>query len=113
MGAEYDPGQRVLSQFSDVELLLELRRRKRLGRVTAEAVVPGDAVAQGYPLDAQLRKAYDRIGNELNRQHQPDRQPPGCKLETGSFQPYFSGRFGSETKDRKVTLVLNYVVGPL
>lgn len=107
----YDPGQRLLEQFSDLELLLELRKRKRLGRVTAEETVPGRYVDQGYPLDGQIHEAYKRIAWELNKAHQPDRQPPGCKLETGRFMN--GGPFLGEPRDRKVTLVLNYVVGPL
>lgn len=102
-----DPGSEFQA-FTDAQLLLELRRRKVLARVDYHNVAPGYAVAQGYPLDRQIREAYEGLADQLNRAHQPDRQPPGCKVERGGFLP---GSFSQhEHPDRKVTLVLNYVV---
>jgi hypothetical protein len=99
---------RALAQYSDVQLLLELRRRKVLGRVDYHTIIPGYAVASGYPLDGQILDTYRGLAEKLNRAHQVDRQPPGCKVETGGFIP---GSFSQhEHPDRKVTLVLNYVV---
>jgi hypothetical protein len=97
----------ALHNFSDVDLLLELRRRKVLARVDYHNVAPGYAVSSGYPLDVQIRKAYEGLADQLNRAHHADRQPLGCKLETGNFIHKFYDR---EHPDRKVTLVLNYVV---
>lgn len=100
-----------LRRFSDVDLLLELRRRGRFGRVEAHTIVPGRYIYDekpelSYPLDRQISDAYRNIGEELNKAHKHDRQPPGCKVERGRFE------LGSiKADDRKVTLVVNYVVG--
>lgn len=103
-----DPLVRALAQYSDVQLLLELRRRKVLARIDYHSIVPGYAVASGYPLDGQIQDTYRGLADQLNRAHQTDRQPPGCKVEKGTFLPW--SPHSEDAGDRKVTIVLNYVV---
>ncbi len=93
-------------RFTDVELLLELRRRGVLGRVDAHVIVPAYAVDDGYPIEHQMREAYRKLGDELYRVHLPHSMPPGSKVERGRFDGFMQS---SREKDRKVTIVINYV----
>lgn len=91
--------------FSDDDLLLELRRRGRIGRVDYHTIAPSYAVQAGYPLEEQLIETYRHLGNALLRKAHP---MPGFKNENGNFLDAFP--YPASAKDRKVTVVLNFIL---
>jgi hypothetical protein len=101
---EMPPQVNPLEQFTDIQLLLELRRRGVLRRVQASCVVPGYAVRGGFPITRQWETAYELAAVQIHKDnHKP---PPGSKVESGRNV----NSPGFDTEDRKVTVVLNYVV---
>lgn len=105
---EMTPAQAAMKQLSDDDLLLELRRRGVLVRVTANTIVPGRIVQQGYPMEEQIRKTYQVLGDELAKYHAMGLHPRGCKWSEGFFDPMGRSFLGAP-KDRQLELVFNYV----
>lgn len=102
------PEQVLLEKVSDNDLLLEARRRGLLVRVTANTIAPGRVVAQGYPMEEQVRKTYQVLGDELAKYHSMGLHPMGCKWSEGFFDPMGRSFLGAP-KDRQLELVFNYV----
>lgn len=94
--------------YSDDEILMELRRRGRLARVEVQNVVPEHHLGKdGVPLDYQVRKAWTEFAGEAARQHMSGKIPSGAKVETVRVDLVELG--GSRT-GRQVKFVVNYVV---
>ena len=102
--------QMLFKDVTDTDLLLELRRRGRIGRVDYHLVVPSYAVAQGYPVEDQIRHCYKGLGNALGVKLNGEITLPGSKVEYGRFDD-FPGCGDPHQRDRKVTLVVNYITG--
>lgn len=99
----------LANEYTNDELLLEVRRRGLLGRVEARTVVPGRYVQDGFPPIEQLRDTYERLASELVQQHNLGKSPRGAKVEEGYFNE--EGRsFMGMPKDRKMTIALNYIL---
>lgn len=111
---------RALQPFTDLQLLLELRRRKRLKRVEVSSVLPGevrrmmvedhgDLWAHAY----QLRKLLEgELALALIESGMVDGLPTGYKRKLGHFVDERRPRHDIELASR-ITFPLNYVVGPL
>jgi hypothetical protein len=100
-------------ELTDNDLILELRRRGRMGRIEVVETVPGHFVMQGMPLIYQVETAFKRIGNELFNLHEKGprmQRMPGFMVEEGNFLSFLQGGDG-RGGDRRVTVVLNYVKG--
>lgn len=98
---------RLENEYSDEELLLELRRRGRLARVETEIIVDQRYVDDGYPIEQQIQKAWHHAGNEAARLHCGGTTPTGAKVDSvkgdGVNRPGFE-------KGRRVRFAVNYVV---
>lgn len=99
---------RLEQDYTNDDLLLEVRRRGLLARVDYHTIVPGRIVQDGYPAESQLRETYQGLANEMVKMHAFNKAPRGAKVEEGYF---LEGRsFLGYPKDRKMTIALNYVV---
>lgn len=92
-----------LVDITNEELLMEVRRRDLLGRVDAHEIIPGWRIAMGsHPPDDYV---FTRLGRLLGEKISVWKLP-GKKIQEGHFldpvHPY-------HTKDRKLTLVFNFV----
>lgn len=106
--------ENLLSQLTDEDLLLELRRRKRLARVQAEYIVEGwrrvmgDAAPKEYILPQLMKQIAHEIGVHLSTGHT---KIPGMKIEEGHFEiPGRSHMRDYHTKDLRYYIPFNFVV---
>ena len=99
--------ERLQGEYSDEELLIELRRRGRLARVEGEDIAPEYAVKDGMPLDYQIGRVWRSIAHECARHHMSNTIPTGAKVDTvmgdGVSRPHHE-------KGRRVRFAVNYVV---
>lgn len=100
---------RLQGEYTDEELLLELRRRGRIARVDAHTITPGRYVSEGFPMEEQVRDTYRQAAQTLAELHLLGKHGPGCKWEEGHFEGT-SRTFIGSPKDRKLTVVVNYIV---
>jgi hypothetical protein len=91
--------------LSDEDLLMELRNRKRIGRIVGQHVAPAHDVLQGIPEDYQVERALMGAAADLFQLHQSGQRMPGFKVETGRF----THRGDPLGRDRCVRVVLNYI----
>lgn len=102
---QYDERQFKLEQYSDEDLLTELRWRGRLARVEAENIAPATYGSVSIPIEYQIERAWRDAANEAARLHISGRKPTGEKIEMvsgGGMYPYVDCR--------RVRFPLNYVV---
>lgn len=106
--------EHLLSKLSDEDLLLELRRRKRLARVQAEWVVDGwrrhlgDDPPKEYILPQLMKQMAHEIGVHLATGHT---KIPGMKIEEGYFESPERPRMREyHTKDLRYYIPFNFVV---
>ena len=106
--------EKLLGQLSDEDLLLELRRRKRLARLQAEYIVEGwrreyNAVPpKEYILPQLMKQIAHEIGVHLSTGHT---KVPGMKIEEGHFEIPERPRMGDyHTKDLRYFIPFNFVV---
>ena len=105
---DYDSMKFALqNSYADEDLLLELRRRGRLGRIEAHDAMPV-RFCTDVPIELQIGRAWMVAAREVASAHVKGRVPPGCKVETKSHLPGVSFPHDGE---RVVTVVLNYVIG--
>lgn len=98
--------ERAMRQFSDDDLLIELRQRGVIGRVEYHTIIPGRYFEEGYQLLSQFRETYMGLAHELHKAYGDTIAMPGGKIETGRFDTF---GWRDDPPDRKLTLVLNYV----
>jgi hypothetical protein len=110
----YDEKHHVLQSFSDNDLLLELRRRKRLARTQAEWVVEGWRIDRGaappahYVIESLLRGTTHEIAARLSSGQE---KLPGMKIERGRFDMPGRPRIDiSSTPDVRYYIPFNFVV---
>lgn len=103
---------RALQPFTDLQLLLELRRRKRLGRVVATTIIPGYTLERGndVPVEYQMHQTFKQAAHNAAEAWLKGTVPTGAKIERGHFEDRPRGH---EALDRRVLLPLNYVIGSL
>jgi hypothetical protein len=98
---------RLEHDYTDDELLMELRRRGRLARVECENIAPVRLIADGMPIDYQIEIAWRDIAHEAARLHVQGRIPTGAKIENvqgdGTLAP-------PHEKARRIKFAVNYVV---
>lgn len=99
---------RLQNEYTDDDLLLELRRRGRLSRIEAENILPERYAADGVPLSYQIERAWRDIAAEAARLHvDGHRMPTGAKVDTvrgdGNLLP-------PHESARRVRFAVNYVV---
>lgn len=106
--------EHLLSKLSDEDLLLELRRRKRLARVQSEYVIEGwrrhlgDETPKEYILTQLMKQMAHEIGVHLATGHT---KIPGMKIEEGHFEIPERPRMGDyHTKDLRYYIPFNFVV---
>ena len=106
--------EHLLSQLTDEDLLLELRRRKRLARVQAEWVIDGwrraidAAPPKEYILPQLMKQMAHEIGVHLATGHT---KIPGMKIEEGHFEtPGITRMEQYHTKDLRYYIPFNFVV---
>lgn len=106
--------EHLLSQLTDEDLLLELRRRKRLARVQAEWVIDGwrramdAAPPKEYILPQLMKQMAHEIGVHLATGHT---KIPGMKIEEGHFETPGRPRMEEyHTKDLRYYIPFNFVV---
>lgn len=115
MSFSYEDADRIvkeqeLKKFTDDDLLLELRRRKRLARVEADHVISGmhrefgHEPPRDYILPRMMREAGYEVGTRLLR---GEFKIPGMKEEEGYFddRPRYLGK-----KDFRYFIPFNFVV---
>jgi hypothetical protein len=94
------------ANLSDEDLLIELRNRKRIGRVVGESVAPARYVEMGMPEIIQVEDVFKNVGRELFRlYHWEGQRMPGLKIERGYFE-HLGDPLG---RDRRVRVVFNYI----
>lgn len=98
---------RLQHDYSDDELLIELRRRGRIARVECENIAPKRYIAAGMPLDYQIERAWREIAQEAARLHIGGRKPTGVKVETVQGDNI---SMPPSEKGRRVRFAVNYVV---
>ena len=98
---------RLQHDYTDDELLKELRRRGRFARVECENIAPERYVADGMTAEYQIKQAWREIAAEAARLHVQGHIPTGTKMETvrgnGMAIP-------SSEKGRRLRFAVNYVV---
>lgn len=97
---------RLEHDYTDDELLNELRRRGRLARIDADEVVPDRYVKAGYPIERQIRASWANVALEAARLHVSGTSvPTGAKIENveSNGHPFWE-------KGRRTSFTLNYVV---
>lgn len=106
--------EHLLSQLTDEDLLLELRRRKRLARVQAEYVLEGwrrylgNEPPKEYILPQLMKQMAHEIGVHLATGHT---KIPGMKIEEGYFEIPGRPRMKEyHTKDLRYYIPFNFVV---
>jgi len=108
---EYDEKtMRLEHDYTDEDLLIELRRRGRLARVECENIVPDRYVTDGLAIEYQIKNAWRDIAQEAARLHVQGRAPTGAKVENvqgnGLSMP-------PSEKGRRIRFAVNYVVDKL
>jgi len=107
--------EELLSRLTDDDLLLELRRRKRLARIQTERVIEGWRIDYGnFPpkeyilIEMMKQMAYD-IGMRISV---GEIKVPGMKIEEGRFEipgkPRMDGDY--TTPDLRYRIPFNFVV---
>lgn len=81
-----------MSDLTDGDLIRELIKRKRLIVVTAESRVPKEFVERGYPLERQVRSAYQRLAEEMNRCHYTSEPLASFLVQEDDSDPYSKQR---------------------
>jgi hypothetical protein len=106
--------EKLLGQLSDEDLLLELRRRKRLAHLQVEYIVEGwrrvmgDAAPKEYILPQLMKQIAHEIGVNLSTEHT---KIPGMKIEEGHFEiPGMPRMREYHTKDLRYFIPFNFVV---
>jgi hypothetical protein len=106
--------EHLLSKLSDEDLLLELRRRKRLARVQTEYVLEGWRRYLGYepPREYIISKLMKEAGHEVGRQILSHGvKLTGMKIEEGYFEIPGRPRMRDyHTKDLRYFIPFNFVV---
>lgn len=106
--------EKLLGQLSDEDLLLELRRRKRIGRVQVEQVIEGYRREFGSepPREYMISQLMKEAGHEVGRQILSHGvKIPGMKIEEGHFEiPGMPSMREYHTKDLRYYIPLNFVV---
>lgn len=101
-----------LKEFSDEDLLLELRYRNRLKRVVRDQIVPAHLAERpdGPPDDYMISRLGREIGYEIGqRLAAGEFKVPGHRIERGQF---LGGYYPYKEQDKKFILPLNFVVEP-
>jgi hypothetical protein len=112
----FDPERQVevrklLRQFTDEELLMELRHRNRLKRIEADHIIEGWRIDhKAVPPDEyiKIRLAQEvgrKIGDSVVRK---DIKIPGDRVEEGFFTDF--PERSDWRKDKKFVFPLNFVV---
>ena len=106
--------EHLLSKLTDEDLLLELRRRKRLARVQSEYVIEGwrrhlgDEPPKEYMLSQLMKQMAYEISSHLATGHT---KIPGMKIEEGYFEVPGRPSMGEyHTKDLRYYIPFNFVV---
>lgn len=95
-------------QFTDEELLMELRHRGRLKRLEGQFIQEGWRKESGPPEEYIFRRMCREIGDEIGLNVAAKKlKLPGQKVEQGHFLP---GPYTSRHLDIKYRVVLNFVV---
>lgn len=97
---------RLEHEYTDDELLNELRRRGRFARVEVDEVVPDRYVNDGFPLEPQIRAIWKIAALEGAKLHANGTGvPAGAKVQNG----YVIKDIFKET-GRRLAFTLNYVI---
>jgi hypothetical protein len=105
--------EELLRRLTDEDLLLELRRRKRLARVQSEWVLEGwridhdAAPPQSYILDDLMKNIAYGISRDISSGRT---KLPGMKIESGRFESPFGPRPESSALDIRYFIPFNFVV---
>lgn len=98
--------ERLQSDYTDDEILIEARRRGLLMRIEASTLVPGSVARNGYPLEDQIHETMQRAAHEATVAFlRAGRQPRGMRVEWIADQ-----MLGPHENHRKITFPLNFVV---
>lgn len=102
-----------LAQFTDEELLLELRHRERLKRIEADYIIEGWRLRMGegaFPPDEYIQINLAKcIGEKIGHGILAGKfKVPGQRVERGGFQMFTD----PVEPDKKFILPLNFVVEP-
>ena len=98
---------KLQNQYSDEELLLELRRRGRFTRVEAETIAPDRYIVEGLTIEYQIERTWREVAYEAAKLHIKGKIPLGTKIENvrgdgTHMSPYDKGR--------RLRFALNFVV---
>lgn len=103
MSISYDEARQIiveaeLKKFTDDELLLELRRRKRFARIQYSCIVPRyitEAEGVNAPDEYVFPRMFSELGRELARSYLVGELPlPGMKRERENVTPFsYNERF--------------------
>lgn len=99
-----------LAEFTDGDLLLELRRRKRFARIDSEFIIEGwrREVTHSPPREYVYERLCREIGHQINaRLMTGDIDLPG-RIE--KEMPWTSGQFPSKMKSLQYRLPVNLVI---
>lgn len=104
-----------LREFTDEELLMELRRRNRLKRVESNHIIEGWRLALGpnaNPPDEYLRiRLAEQVGRRIGEAVVSRTfKIPGDRVEEGFFTEY--PERSNFRKDKRFIFPLNFVVEP-
>lgn len=105
--------EELLRRLTDEDLLLELRRRKRLARVQSEWVLEGWRIDHGatppqnYILDSLMKGMAYEIAHGLSSGRT---KLPGMKIERGRFESPLRPRLESSALDVRYFIPFNFVV---
>lgn len=106
--------EELLSRLTDDDLLLELRRRKRLARIQAERVIEGWRINYGHcpPKEYILTELMKQMAYDIGmRISVGEIKVPGMKIEEGHFEiPGMPRREQSTRKDLRYFIPFNFVV---
>lgn len=99
--------ERLRVEYTDEELLIELRHRGRLARVEVENIAPDYYVKDGFPVENQIEAAWRDFAYEAAARHVKGTAPTGAKAENVRGDNKTVPAF--ET-GRRVRFAVNYVV---
>lgn len=101
-----EKSMRLERDYTDDDLLRELRRRGRLARIEAESTVPGRIVEAGCSVEHQTKDTCRALGGELAKFITSGRTMPGYQVTE------VSPEWSCVPPDRKQRIVLIFVVDP-
>lgn len=102
----HDPKrERLQSDYTDREILIEARRRGLLMRIEASTLVPGSVARDGYPIEDQILETMQHAAHDGLIACGRGLQPRGMRIEWVSDLA-----LGPHETHRKITLPLDFVV---